>query len=72
MAQSLQMIFQNEEGRNVNISIADARVDLEPLDVETAMNDIVSGNLFITNGGEIIKPVRGQLVSRYVQTIVEF
>ena len=72
MAQTLQMIFQNEEGRNVTISIADARVNLEPLDVETAMNNIVSGNLFITNGGEIIKAVRGQLVSRYVQTIVEF
>ncbi len=72
MAQTLQMIFQNEEGRNVTISIADAKVNLEPLDVETAMNSIVSGNLFITNGGEIIKAVRGQLVSRYVQTIVEF
>lgn len=72
MAQTLQMIFQNEQGRNVTISVADARVDLEPLDVETAMNNIVDGNLFITNGGEIVRAIRGQLLTRYVQTIVEF
>ena len=72
MAQTLQMIFQNEEGRNVTISVADARNDLEPLDVETAMNGIVDDNLFITSGGEIVKPVRGQIVSRHVQTLVQF
>ncbi len=72
MAQTLQMIFRNEEGRNVTISIADAKDELDPLDVETVMNNIISGNLFITQGGEIIKAIRGQLISRYVQTIVEF
>ena len=72
MAQTLQMVFQNEEGRNVTISVADALAELDPQDVETAMNNIVSGNLFITNGGEIMKAVRAQLVSRTVLTVVEF
>ncbi len=72
MTQTLQMIFQNEEGRNVTISVADARTDLVALDVETAMNSIVDENLFITGGGEIVKPVRGQIVSRQVQTLVQF
>ncbi len=72
MTQTLQMIFQNEEGRNVTISIADARLDLEPIEVETVMNSVVDENMFITGGGEIVRAVKGQLVSRSVQTIVEF
>ncbi|NMA92610.1 MAG: DUF2922 domain-containing protein [Firmicutes bacterium] len=72
MAQTLQMIFQNEEGRNVTISVADARANLEAGEVETVMNSILSGNQFLTNGGEIVRAVRGLLVSRHVETLIEF
>lgn len=72
MSRTLQMIFRNKEGRNVILSLADAREELDPVDVQLAMNNLVSRNIFDTAGGEIVEGIRAQLVSRYVETIVEF
>lgn len=66
------MIFRNEEGRNVTISIADARDDLQPTEVEAVMEAILQRNIFNTNGGDIASLSKAQVVSRDVDVIVEF
>jgi len=66
------MIFFNEEGRNVTISVPDAREDIQAAEVETVMENILQRNIFLTNGGEIIGLNKAQLVSRDVETLVEF
>lgn len=66
------MLFLNEEGRNVTLSVPDAREDLLPAEVETVMTNILQRNIFITAGGEISGLNKAQVVSRDVETLVEF
>lgn len=66
------MIFHNEEGRNVTLSVPDAREDLEAEEVETVMANILQRNIFLTKGGEISGLNKAQVVSRGVEILVEF
>mgnify|MGYP001205442872 FL=1 len=66
------MIFRNDEGRNVTISVADARDDLQPVEVETVMTNILQRNIFNTAGGDISGLNKAQIVSRDVETLIEF
>ncbi len=72
MSRTLQMIFFNEEGRNVTLSVSDAQEDLLPAEVEMVMTNILQRNIFITAGGEISGLNKAQVVSRDVETLVEF
>lgn len=72
MSTTLQMIFRNEEGRNVTISVVDPRDDLEPAEVETAMENILQRNIFSSAGGDISSLNKAQLVSREVEVLIEF
>jgi hypothetical protein len=72
MTRTLQMLFLNEEGRNVTLSVPDAREDLLPAEVETVMTNILQRNIFITAGGEISGLNKAQVVSLDVETLVEF
>jgi hypothetical protein len=69
---TLQMIFRNEEGRNVTISVPDARDDLLGPEVEAVMTDILSRNIFRTTGGDLEEMVRAQVVSRQTDILAEF
>lgn len=72
MTRTLQMIFLNEDGRNVTLSVPDARDDLEAEDVETVMSNILQRNIFLTKGGEISGLRKAQVVSRHVEILAEF
>ncbi|HOA34877.1 MAG TPA: DUF2922 domain-containing protein [Bacillota bacterium] len=72
MPRTLQMIFFNEEGRNVTISVPDAREDIQAAEVEAVMENILQRNIFLTTGGEISGLNKAQVVSRDVETLVEF
>ncbi|HPU00718.1 MAG: DUF2922 domain-containing protein [Firmicutes bacterium] len=72
MPRTLQMIFFNEEGRNVTISVPDAREDIQAAEVEEVMENILQRNIFLTPGGEIVGLNRARMVSREVETLVEF
>lgn len=72
MNKTLQLIFRNAQDRNVTVSVADPLDELEVNDVEAVMQLVVDGNMFHTTGGDIVAKVRAQVVSRDVETIVEF
>lgn len=72
MARTLQMVFLNEEGRNVTLSVPDSREDLEAEEVETVMESILQRNIFHTKGGEISGLKKAQVVSRDVEILIEF
>ena len=72
MIRTLQMVFRNHEGRNVTISVPDARDDLLAGEVEDTMTGILSRNIFSTAGGDIVEGLRAQVVSRQVDILVEF
>ncbi len=72
MSRTLQMVFRNMDGRNVTVSVADAREDLQAAEVEAVMTNILERDLFRTSGGALTEAVRAQVVSREVETLVEF
>lgn len=72
MNRTLQLLFKNDGGRNVTISVADAREDLEAAEVEEVMDNILQRDLFSSSGGDLSSPVRAQVVTRVVETLIEF
>jgi len=72
LTETLQMIFENTEGRNSTISVADPNSELTPIEVEAVMDSIISRNVFDTTGGELVAKVRAQIVSRAVNVLGEF
>lgn len=69
---TLQMTFLNAEDRNTSISISDPLEELDLAEVEAAMQSIVDTNIFSTAGGDITAKVRAQVISRDVETLLEF
>ncbi|QNO14483.1 DUF2922 domain-containing protein [Alkalicella caledoniensis] len=67
---TLQMIFKNAQGRNVTISVADP---IEPMDsnqVQQAMEEIISKDVFTSPGGDLVEVVAARLVARQVTEII--
>jgi hypothetical protein len=67
---SLEMIFENVEGKKSRISVNDPREDLTSEDVQTAMDTIVAKNIFNTSGGDIVKAVSARIVVKDVVEIL--
>jgi len=72
LSETLQMIFANEEERNVTISVADPQPELGIEEVEPVMDSIIARNVFKSSGGELTAKVRAQVVTRTVDTVAEF
>lgn len=70
MDRSLEMIFENVEGKKSRISVNDPREDLTSEDVQTAMDTIVAKNIFNTSGGDIVKAVSARIVVKDVVEIL--
>jgi hypothetical protein len=70
MEKNLEMFFMNAAGKNSRISVADPKEDLTQEQVQTAMDTIVSNNVFDTAGGDLIKAVNARIVTRDVVEIV--
>ena len=72
MEQTLRLIFRNAEGRTVTMSLSSPKDTLASAEVDTAMDLIISANIFQTSGGNITEKVRAEIVSRQVETVIEF
>ena len=64
----LELIFTDGYG-NFKITLVDPKEGLTSTQVEEAMTDIISYNIFATKNGNLISPVGAQIVSR---TVSEF
>jgi hypothetical protein len=69
MALTLQMVFQNQPGRNVAINIPEVREDVTPEEIKTLMELILAKNIFDSTGGNLVALMEANLVSREVQEI---
>lgn len=72
MEQTLRLIFRNAEGRSVTISVNDPKDPLESMEVNDVMDQIINTGIFDSSGGSITGKVRAEVVSREVNTILEF
>lgn len=71
MIRTLQMVFRNAAGRNVTVSVPDARIDLQAAEVEAIMAGIIGRDIFRSPGGALTEALRAQVISRQVDTLVE-
>ncbi|MFC0469175.1 DUF2922 domain-containing protein [Halalkalibacter kiskunsagensis] len=65
----LELIFENEMGKNVTLSLDNPVEPVDPIAISAAMDAIVTENAFITNGGEIVSKKAARIVDRTVTDI---
>ena len=58
----LVMTFINAEGKKVSLRVNNVRSDIQDAEVEAAMDEIISGNLFITSGGDMVSKESAEVV----------
>lgn len=61
MTKTLEMVFRNEAGSEVSLQLADPKDGLTLAEVEAAMNDIITKNVFTTKGGDLLTIVEAQI-----------
>lgn len=70
MTKTLQMLFINEDGRTVTISLPDPLDTLTALQVTAVMDMIVQKNAFVSTGGALVGSSGARIVSRGVEIIL--
>lgn len=66
---TLELLFLNEEGKSVKISVDDPRPDVTPEELETAMDAIIAANVFTSSGGNFVEAVGARVIERNVTEI---
>lgn len=66
---TLVMIFQNLVGNTVRMSVDNVRDDITDQEVKTAMELIISKNIFETDGGDFTAVSGAQIVTRTVEEL---
>lgn len=51
---TLRMVFRNEEGKNVTISLSDPKENITAAEIETVMDLLIGRNVFTSTGGDIV------------------
>lgn len=64
MAKTLEMVFRNEGGKEVTLSIADPREDLTPAEVRTVMEEIIAKQIFESKTGDLAQIVEARISSK--------
>lgn len=67
MNKVLEMSFSTELGRTQKLRVYDAREDLTPVEINSAMDEIITRNIFSSSGGQL----NGKVSARLVTTTVE-
>lgn len=69
MTKTLELQFTNLEGKIAKINV-DSPIDpVDPLALSAAMDEIVTSNVFITNGGEFVSKKGARIIDRNVTEI---
>ncbi|WP_100372482.1 DUF2922 domain-containing protein [Bacillus sp. FJAT-45037] len=69
MARVLELLFENEEGRQVSIPFEDPIEPVDPVKIQEAMNKIIEENVFTSSGGDYVSIRGARIVERTVETI---
>lgn len=69
MAKKIELIFKNQEGRNVTISLDDPIDPINPLLVSQVMDEVISQGAFISTGGPLVSKFAARIVERNVSEI---
>jgi len=69
MAKQLELQFLNEDERTVTISLENPVEPVDPETVKTVMDTIISENVFMTSGGDLVSKKGARVVDRTVTNI---
>ena len=61
MTKTLEMVFRNQDGKEVTVRMADPKDDLTKAQVDPVMQDIIAKNVFTTNGGDLVQIVDARI-----------
>lgn len=65
----LKMEFKDTQGKKFGLSLDEPREDLTELEVKTAMEEVVTKNIFATNAGDIVEAVGAKIVTTTVEEL---
>ena len=63
MVKTLEMVFRSGSGKEVTLSVTDAKDNLTLAEVKTVMQDIVTKNIFRTKSGDLVQVVEARIRS---------
>ncbi len=72
MQQTLRMVFRNAEDRIVSVNVADPDPEITEMAVDAVMDSILTKNVFMTTGGDLVSKVRAEIISREVNVLGEY
>lgn len=69
MAKTLQLVFQNQAGKNVTINIPEIRDGLTSEEIKNLMQLIITKNIFESTGGDLVALMEANIISRDIQEV---
>lgn len=69
LAKSLVMVFTTDGGKKVNFKLNNVKDDVSSADVASAMNAILSKNLFATNSGNLKSIDSAELTDKNITSL---
>lgn len=70
MVKTLELVFRNEAGQEVTLSLADPKDVLTKTEAEAVMQDIITNNIFTSKGGDLVSAVDARVRSRDTISLV--
>ncbi|MCT8137564.1 DUF2922 domain-containing protein [Anaerobacillus sp. CMMVII] len=69
MAKKIELIFKNEAGKNVVLSLDNPFEPVNPALVAQVMEQVIAENAFISSGGALVSKHAARIVERNVSDI---
>lgn len=66
---TLALIFENQDGDLVRMTLDNVKDDITDLEVKTVMQTIIGKNIFDTNGGNLAAISGAEVITRMVQEL---
>lgn len=70
VSRRLELIFQNASGRRFTLVVQDPRTDLTSGEVQSAMELILSRNIFASSGGDLVGIEGARVVSQEITELI--
>ncbi|GGK28859.1 hypothetical protein GCM10010965_22120 [Caldalkalibacillus thermarum] len=69
MSKTLELIFENMEGRAVRLTLESPVEPADPVFISQVMDEIIAKNVFDSSGGDLVRKRGARIVDRYVEEI---
>ncbi|EGL83682.1 hypothetical protein CathTA2_0762 [Caldalkalibacillus thermarum TA2.A1] len=69
MSKTLELIFENMEGRAVRLTLESPVEPADPVLISQVMDEIIAKNVFDSSGGDLVRKRGARIVDRYVEEI---